>query len=73
MCARGYLRFKLSYRRPVEMMAERGLSLAHTTIMRLVTGRRNREAESPQRLRVVLHRLRTIGQRWPCYRLLSTC
>ena len=31
-----YLRYKLSYRDLVEMMAERGLSLAHTTIMRWV-------------------------------------
>ena len=33
---RWYLRFKLSYRDLVEMMAERGLSLVHTTIMRWV-------------------------------------
>ena len=33
---RWYLRFKLSLRDLVEMMAERGLSLAHTTIMREV-------------------------------------
>ena len=33
---RRYLRFKLSLRDLVEMMAERGLSLAHTTIMRWV-------------------------------------
>jgi hypothetical protein len=31
---RWYLRFKLSLRDLVEMMAERGLSMAHTTIMR---------------------------------------
>jgi transposase-like protein len=31
-----YLRFKLSFRDLVEMMAERGLALAHTTIMRWV-------------------------------------
>lgn len=37
MCAlRWYLRYKLSFRDLVEMMAERGLSLAHTTIMRWV-------------------------------------
>ena len=35
---RWYLRFKLSFRDLVEMMAERGLSLAHTTIMRWVQG-----------------------------------
>jgi transposase-like protein len=31
---RWYLRFKLSLRDLVEMRAERGLSMAHTTIMR---------------------------------------
>ena len=33
---RWYLRYKLSFRDLVEMMAERGLSLAHTTIMRWI-------------------------------------
>ena len=33
---RWYLRYKLSYRDLVEMMAERGLSIAHTTILRWV-------------------------------------
>jgi transposase-like protein len=36
LCVRWYLRYKLSYRDLVEMMAERGLTLAHTTIMRWV-------------------------------------
>ena len=36
VCVRWYLRFKLSLRGLVEMMAERGLPLAHTTIMRWV-------------------------------------
>ena len=36
LCVRWYLRFKLSLRDLVEMMAERGLALAHTTIMRCV-------------------------------------
>ena len=36
LCVRRYLRYKLSLRDLVEMMAERGLSLAHTTIMRWV-------------------------------------
>jgi transposase-like protein len=36
LCVRWYLRFKLSYRDLVEMMAERGLSLAHSIIMRWV-------------------------------------
>jgi len=30
---RWYLRYKLSFRDLIEMMAERGISLAHTTIM----------------------------------------
>jgi transposase-like protein len=34
VCVRWYLRFKLSFRDLVEMMAERGVALAHTTIMR---------------------------------------
>src|SRR5580693_6930082 len=36
LCVRLYLRYKLSFRDLVEMMAERGLSLAHTTIMRWI-------------------------------------
>jgi transposase-like protein len=36
LCVRWYLRFKLSFRDLVEMMAERGLSMAHTTVMRWV-------------------------------------
>ena len=34
LCVRWYLRYKLSYCDLVEMMAERGLSVAHTTILR---------------------------------------
>jgi hypothetical protein len=36
LCVRWYLRFKLSFRDLMEMRAERGLSMAHTTIMRWV-------------------------------------
>jgi transposase-like protein len=36
LCVRWYLRFKLSLRDLVEMMAERRLSLAHTTVLRWV-------------------------------------
>ncbi len=36
LCVRWYLRFKLSFRDLVGMMAERGISLAHTTIMRWI-------------------------------------
>jgi transposase-like protein len=36
LCVRWYLRYKLSFRDLVEMMAERGLSLAHTTVIRWI-------------------------------------
>jgi transposase-like protein len=36
LCVRWCLRYKLSLRDLVEMMVERGLSLAHTTILRRV-------------------------------------
>ena len=36
LCVRWHLRFKLSFQDLVEMMPERGLSMAHTTIMRWV-------------------------------------
>jgi hypothetical protein len=36
LCVRWYLRYKLSFRDLVEMMAERGLQLAHTKILRWV-------------------------------------
>ena len=34
LCVRWYLRYKLSFRDLVEMMAERGLNLAHRTTLR---------------------------------------
>ena len=36
LCVRWYLSFKLSYRNLVSMMSERGIGLAHTTILRWV-------------------------------------
>ena len=36
LCVRWYLRYKLSFRDLVEMMPERGIELAHTTIMRWI-------------------------------------
>jgi transposase-like protein len=50
LCVRWYLRYKLSYRDLVEMMAERGLTVSHTTIMRWV-----------QRFVPTLRRLRNAG------------
>ena len=38
LCVRWYLRYKLSYRDLVEMMSERRIDLAHTTILRWVQG-----------------------------------
>ena len=34
LCVRWYVSYKLSYRDLVEMMADRGLSVSHTTLMR---------------------------------------
>lgn len=36
LCVRWYITYKLSYRDLVQMMAERGIDLAHTTILRWV-------------------------------------
>src|SRR5215207_5665810 len=36
LCIRWYITYKLSYRDLVEMMAERGVALSHTTILRWV-------------------------------------
>ena len=36
LCVRWYLRYKLSSRDLVQMMAERGIALTHTTILRWV-------------------------------------
>ncbi|MCA9466413.1 MAG: IS6 family transposase [Nitrospira sp.] len=36
LCIRWYVTYKLSYHDLVEMMDERGISLAHTTILRWV-------------------------------------
>ena len=46
VCVRWYLSYKLSYRDLVEMMAERGVELAHTTILRWVTRYRGGRAFS---------------------------
>jgi transposase-like protein len=36
LCVRWYLSFRLSYQDLVRMMGERGLAMAHTTILRWV-------------------------------------
>jgi transposase-like protein len=35
-CQRWYLTYRLNYRDPVEMMAEHGITLSHSTILRWV-------------------------------------
>ena len=50
-CLRWYFRYKLSYRDLVEMMGERGLPVAHTTILRWAVPRR-RSHSRPLRLTV---------------------
>ena len=37
LCVRWYITYRLSYRDPVEMMAGRGIQVAHSTILRWVT------------------------------------
>jgi transposase-like protein len=36
LCVRWYLTYRLSYRGPVEMMTERGITVCHSTILRWV-------------------------------------
>jgi transposase-like protein len=58
LCVRWYLRFKLSLRDLVEMMAERGLALAHTTIMRWV------QRYAPEFVKRWNRFVRPVGQSW---------
>ena len=58
LCVRWYLRYKLSFRDLVEMMAERGLSLAHTTIMRWI------ERYAPEFEKRWNRFARPVGQSW---------
>jgi len=75
LCVRWYLRFKLSLRDLVEMMAERGLSLAHTTIMRWVrhAGVRKALASTCPCRRPVMACRRNIRQDPRCVALLISC
>jgi hypothetical protein len=58
LCVRWYLRFKLSLRDLVEMMAERGLTMAHTTIMRWV------QRYAPEFEKRWRRFARAVGQSW---------
>ncbi|MED1287594.1 IS6 family transposase [Bacillus mycoides] len=58
LIVRWYLRYNLSFRNLVEMMAERGLSIAHTTIMRWV------HQYGPQLEEKVRHHLKPTNDSW---------
>jgi transposase-like protein len=65
LCVRWYLRFKLSLRDLVEMMAERGLSMAHTTIMRWVQHYAPQFEKRWQRFARAVGRSWRVDERWP--------
>jgi transposase-like protein len=58
LCVRWYLSFKLTYRDLVSMMNERGICLAHTTILRWV------QHYTPEFVRRWQRYARTIGGSW---------
>ena len=60
LCVRWYLSFKLSYRDLVTMMAERGIDLAHTTILRWV------QHYTPEFVKRWNRYARTVGGSWRC-------
>src|SRR6266446_1851671 len=63
LCVRWYLAFKLSSRDLVQMMAERGIGLAHTTILRWsnVTCRNLKNAGTDMPCRHLIRPPRTAG------------
>src|SRR4028119_73393 len=60
LCVRWYLGYKLSSRHLVEMMGERGIELAHTTILRWV------QRYVPEFERRWSRYARTVGGSWRC-------
>jgi hypothetical protein len=60
LCVRWYLRYKLSTRDLVEMMAERGVVLVHTTILRWV------QHYVPEFEKCWGHYARPVGGSWRC-------
>jgi transposase-like protein len=64
LCVRWYLRYKLSLRDLVEMMAERGLSLAHTTILRWVKRYSPEFVKRRNRFGTPTGQLRRLHQSW---------
>jgi putative transposase len=64
LCVCWYLRYKLSFRDMVEMMAECGLNLAHTTILRWVRRYAPLGQAICPRVRQALEPLWTAGRSW---------
>jgi transposase-like protein len=60
LCVRWYLSFKLSYRDLVAMMRERGIGLAHTTILRWV------QHYTPEFAKRWNRYARSVGSSWRC-------
>ena len=60
LCVRWYLSFKLSYRDLVVMMSERGIGLAHTTILRWV------QHCTPEFVKRWQRYARPVGGSWRC-------
>ena len=60
LCVRWYVTYKLSYRDLVEMMAERHVDLAHTTIMRWV------QRYVPEFVKRWQCYTRSVGTSWRC-------
>jgi len=60
LCVRWYLRYKLSTRDLVEIMAERGVVLVHTTILRWV------QHYVPEFEKCWSHYARPVGGSWRC-------
>ena len=60
LCVRWYLRYKLSSRDLVQMMAERGIALAHTTILRWV------QRFVPEFEKCWSQYSRPVGRSWRC-------
>src|SRR5438309_11869691 len=80
LCVRWYLRYSLSYRDLEEMMAERGLSVDHSTIARwvfayapILNERMRRHLRSPNRSRRVDETYVRVGGIWTyLYRALDS-
>jgi transposase-like protein len=81
LCVRWYLRYSLSYRDVQELMAERGLSVDHTTVWRwvqryapILNQRIRREVRHPNRSWRVDETYVRVGGRWVyLYRAVDSC